>query len=370
MEYSVEILTPFYQRTGVILPLTNLEAARSLNKPGSFTFTLPKNNVFQKGFLKKDMVFKIYRIFPNGFRNLVGNTWWFLRTLSFNYDDQTWSLTGHDTIGILARYLVAYTKETDYAEKTIEFGLSDYADNLMKAFLRENIGGDAFDISRDLSTYIEIEGDTSLGAVSEKEAAFQTLDKVCTDLANQSETGGVPLYYDVVPKGEKLFFQTFPNQLGTDRTTIQRNIKFDLLSNTLRDATLTWDWSNEVTVGYIGGDGEGAAKLITTLTNDVAIEESPFSRVEKFFDEGDISDEGLLTIVGQADMLKSRAKLLLSGSVVDTPQQRFGRDYFFGDKVILSVDKFQSTSMINAFSLRYVNGKEELDIKLTGEVYI
>lgn len=370
MNYAIEIFTPYFVPTGILLPLSSLEAARAVNKPGAFTLTLPKSTRFKKEFLRKDMVFKVYKIFPDGFRNLLGNTWWFLRKLGYNYADETWTLSGHDTLGLLSRWIVAYSKESDFAEKTIEFGLSDYSDNLIKAFLRENIGTLAFDTTRDLSEFITIEGNFSLGAVGEKEASYQELDKVCADLAKQSESAGTPLYFDLVPRGQKLFFTIVTDQLGTDRSTIQRNIRFDLPSNTLKDATLEWDWENEVTKGFIGGDGEGAAKLVTEIANAVTIEESPFSRVERFFDEGDVWDLGVLTGLGNARMLKNRAKLLLTGNVVDTPRQQFGKDYFYGDKVLMAIDNFQSVALIDAFSIRVVNGVEELDIKLVGETYI
>lgn len=371
MEYSVEILSPYFDPINIFLPKTDISAARGLNRTGTFTLKVPSTNRLDKLHLKKDTVLKIYRIFPDGYKSLLGNTWWFLRKLSYNYKDKYWELTGHDTIGLLQRYLVAATRETDFAEKTEDFGLNDYASNLIRAFLRENIGNLAVDPSRDLSAYITLGQNDNLGAVVSKEASFAILENVCADLCKLSEAQNIPLYFDLLPKTDNhLYLVVKKDFLGVDRTIMQKQVLFDPNSRTLEDAVLEWDWTEETTRAYVGGDGEGAGKLILTVDNNSIVDKSPFYRTEKFFDHSDVWNPDVLLGQGKVDIKNNSAKMRLYGSAVDVPWQQFGKHYLFGDRVALSTKGFYANSLVDSFSVQYSNQKEKLSIKLSGEMAI
>lgn len=365
---NIELYSPFSKYLSTIPLYNSLECARSLNKVGKFSLELPLTHFPDFFFWKTDMIFRIYRNIGNT-RYLVGNTVWYLEDVEVDFDSGTINLTGHDTVGLLERLLVAYTKGTDYAEKTVDFGLSDYASNLIKQFLRENAGTLVFDTDRDLSDWITIPDDNDLGAATEKEAAFATLASTFSSLCDRSAQEGVPLFFDLVPDTDnRLTLKVVENQLGVDRSTYNP-IVFSPLMNNLIKPTLARRSSDSTNVGYIGGDGQDEARLIVKLTNSAALARTPWRR-EKLFDESDIGSETLLTQRGKELMRTNSEKYFLSGQALDLPGQLFGVHYGYGDKVQINLNNFVTSALVQAFSIKSDSEGDKLDIKLAGEVTV
>lgn len=366
INYSIALLNAQGQNVRSIHNVTSLQAARALNTVGTGKLVLPDE--FPMDFWQRDMRFKIYRRMGSGPRYLLGNTVWLTRKFRRSISGKFWEIDIRDSLDLLSRHVVAYKNETVYAEKTIVNGNNDEADNLMKAFVRENYGNLAVDTTRDLSDYFIVEEDKSLGQIVEKSASYQEVFGVLTALANDSAERGTKLYFDLMPDAsDKLIFRVFKNKLGQDRTSGSGAAHFGPQFNNLTDILVEWDYTDEYTVVYVGGMGEGAARLVEEETDPTRILKSPFGRRETFLDVNDVDVATVLEEEGKSHLWKHTPRLRLNATAVDTPALQFGRNYFYGDLVKVSVDNFAFSCLVDAFSVNYEAQKEQLDVRLRGE---
>lgn len=347
-----------------------VQAARSVNTVGSATVRLAIDVPFD--FWRRDMRVKIYRRTGSGTPYLLGNTSWLARKFIWDNDTENWIIESMpDILSILNRRIVAYTEETFYADKIIDNGNEGPADDLMKAFIRENYGTLALDTARDLSAYLDIADDHSLGPTLEKTAAFQDIFGVLTDLVNDAEAQGTKLYFELLPtSGNKFTFEVFEDYIGSDRANNRPFAQFGPEYKNLSEMQLTWDYTEEATFAYIGGDGEGAGRLLITQEDTVRSNKSPFNRIEIFVDGRDEVDETIMDSLGRIELNKRTPRLKLMAKALDTPILQFGRNYFYGDLVRVSVGNFIFNCLVSAFSVSYQEGREDLDVQLTGDLAI
>lgn len=366
--YRVIIKDPVGQNPKVLTNIISLEAARAVNTVGSATLILP--NEFRPSYWQRDMRVEIWRNLDNGFSHLLGDTYWFARRFVWQYTEDRWLVELKDTNDLLARRIVAYTAETDFAEKIEDWGTDDPADNEMRSYVRQNLGDEVENSFRDLSAYIEVEVDRNLAPVTQKEASFQPLFQVLTELANDSAELGERLFFSLDPQSNgKFLFRVAKGALGQDRTTSNRPVLFGPGYRNMTEIEIEWDYRDEATVVYAGGDGEGAGRLWTAVKDDSRVRRSPFGRIEVFIDSKDQDDENLLMAEARAELAKRRPKLRLTGQAVDTPLTQFGRDYDYGDVVQAVVGELRFNCLVDAFSVSYDDGKESgLDIRLNGEM--
>lgn len=371
VNYNVVLSSVLGVDIGEAYPLVSLQAARSFNTIGSLTMRV-KDDHFPPWFWRKNMRLKVYRSSDNGPYALLGNTVWLLKSALWLYSEGEWEITAKDTLSIVDGPLVAYTQDTIYADKTFENGNQDTPENLMRIYVSENMGVDALDTERDRSDYLDVEALHGFGgAETGKTASYQELFSVLTSLASDSEAAGFPLIMDVVPVADERFeFRVRKEYLGSDRTTGEGKISFSSNLNNLTDVQMLWDYSIEATVAIVGGIGDGAGRFITTVKNDVRINDNPFNRVERFVDMSDELDESVLETEGGIFLQKNSSKLIVTAQVVDVPGLRFGKDYFYGDKVTVTAGSYEIPCVLNAFSTSWSGGEEQLDLRLKGELAV
>lgn len=366
ISYSVTIQNAYGQNLKSVSNIISLQAARAANQIGSGSIVLPDE--YSPDYWGRDMRFKIYRRAGSGPRYLLGNTVWLGRRFKKSVSGKFWTISLKDSLDLVNRHVVAYTSETTYADKTIEEGNQDEADNLMKAFLRENYGTLAVDTLRNLSVYFSIEENKSLGQIVEKSASFQETFSVLTSLSNDSAERGTKLFFDMnLDAQDKLIFRVFKDKLGADRLTGSQAARFGAQFNNLTDIELEWNYEDEFTVVYVGGMGQGAAQLVEEEKDNPRILKSPFGRRESYLTFTDIDVDTVLESEGKSFLWKHTPRIILNAKAIDTPSLQFGRNYFYGDRVLAVVDGMEFTCHVDAFSVGFEKEKEELDVKLRGE---
>lgn len=367
--YRIVIRDPGGDNPRVISNAISLEAARAVNTVGSASLVIPDDG-FNPDYWLRDMRLEFWRVAGNGFTYLLGNTIWLARRFVWMYDQKQWLIEAKDTNDLFGRRIIAYTGETDYADKIEDFGADDPADNLMRAYVRENLGSDAQDTTRDISTYLDVELDRDLAPITSKEAAWQGLDSVLNDLANDAAAQDTRLFYSVDPIPDNRFlFRVRRGTLGQDRVATQIPVVFGPAYRNLTDIQIEWDYRDEKTVVYAGGDGEGAGKLWVKVTDPTRTNKSPFGVIETFIDIKDQDVDVILQIEAEIELAKHRPKLRVTGQAVETPVTQFGRDYFYGDIVAIQVGDLKFNCVVDAFSISYREGKEsDLNIRLNGEM--
>ena len=181
--------SPLGQRLRLLLDWRDLYARRKLNDVGELRLTLPRT-ALPSALLVRDAQLEANL---DGAR-LLGGVWllrWVERIAL--HGERLYRLHFVDQISILDNPIIAYPAGTAYTSK------SGKADDLIKAFARENLGTLATDPARNLSSYLTIDANTGQGATTYKVATKRRLLGVCQDLARASAQLGTPLFFDMEP---------------------------------------------------------------------------------------------------------------------------------------------------------------------------
>lgn len=360
--YNILLADPQGVQIGPLNDFVSFSIARSANTLGEGSIVLPDR--YPIGFWRKNMRISIYRVVPGMSPRLVGRTLWFVRGWELDEEAGTWTIYLQDNLFIINRMLVAYPSETTYADKTIEEGTNDTADDLIKAYVREN-GGSLSVADRQLEDFT-VAPDLGDAAATEKQASYQNLLETCRGLADDSGNQDVPLFFDLVYREgqEDFYFYTQTYYLSGNRTG--DGLTFSKQNGNLKNVHILWDYREEVTAVYVGGEGQGAGRLIATVTNDTVLLQDLLSRVEVFADARDSVEDTVIEAEGRRVLYKGTPRPTLTGEIIDSPLCRFGVHYDYGDQVYAEARGITFTAHVDAFSISTTGGKETIDVKLKG----
>lgn len=349
----------------------SIEAARAFNTVGAATLIIP--DFIDRRSFRKNTRMRLWRRGLDGTATLFGDTNWFLRKISHNYTSQTYAIEFEDAISLLQHRLVAYTSETPYADKTLEeFGLivpndSLRIDNMMRQYVRENYSTLALDTARN-NLLITVEDDRNLGPYGEKEASWQVLGDVLDNLANMSAEKGLELFYDLVPQpDDSMIFKVWDKVRRVDRgsdsfsiLTLSQNL------NHLTDVEEVEDYTELGTYVYVLGYDSGPSQIIVEVSDEVEIDSDPFGRIEFTEAAPDVDRISVLENYGQAALRGKRGLRRVSARAVEGAGIVYGRDYSYGDRVMIQVGTRKYNCHVKAVSTRWEAGVEDLDVRLEG----
>jgi hypothetical protein len=258
---------------------------------------------------------------------------------------ETLVVSGPDQGDLIRRRIVAYFAGTNEASKSAE------ADDVIKEFAAENFGASAADADRDWSgDGISIQGDLTLGPVVDSQVAWRNLLTVFDDVAERAYAEGARVYYAMVPVSPDSFeLRTWTNQPGRD---LSGKVVFSLERGNLDNPDLSYDYSQEATVVYSGGQGQGTGRMLAIIKDTTRINASVFNRRELFHDARNSDTLASVVSEGKARMAQSTPLLRFIGDVRSTPATRYGVDWKLGDRVTVSYKGQQFDSVINAVRVR------------------
>ena len=330
---------PFGLRLLALSPVS-FSLVKSINKPGAFEITFAGN--FSTNPVKLDGLVEFWR---DGQWINTG----MVRVIKYWQDsngNDYISLAGPDLIDLLARRVIAGAAGSAETTKT------DYADDMIKAIVTDNFGASAGAQGRNISAYLSVEADASLGYSMTKSFFYRNVLIVCQEIAQTSAENSKPIYFDIVPyvSGNlvKLRFETYLNQPGIDRTGTSQVIfgtNFDNISN----VRLEYDFSEEITMAYAGGQGEGADRYISGALNTRYLE-TPYNRREAFTDARNESATAAVDAKAEQVVFAGAPVVRLSGNLLDIPPTRYGIEWSWGDKVIVQYRDIQVGATIGAIS--------------------
>jgi hypothetical protein len=155
---------------------------------GSLSISLPYSKYASllydlTGELIPDRRIEVRRSINGALPYLDGETVWFVRYASDNLDGIL-TLQAQDTMGLIARRIVPYAAGTSQASKTTPTA----ADDLIKTVFKENAGSSVTDANRDLSTYISVQANLTLGQSVTKNFAWQQLLSTLQAMAQDSRS--------------------------------------------------------------------------------------------------------------------------------------------------------------------------------------
>jgi hypothetical protein len=274
-------------------------------------------------------------------------------------------LAGPDGNDLLTRRIVAYAAGSSLSDKT------DNADDMMKEIVTENLGSDA-SIDRTLTNLnFTVAGDVSDAPSVTKGFAWRNVLQVLQDITYMSAENGTDLYFDVVPivisSSEIGFeFRTYTDQPGQDRTYDSNNpVVFSKEWGNLSDPILMYDYTREANYIYGGGQGEGDDRTISEQSDDARVGSSVWNRREKFADARNETTSNGVANKAEEVLNENKPFKRFTGQLLDTPQARYGVDWFFGDKVEVSYRGIQFQGVAKALKIRLdKEGNEILTVKV------
>lgn len=290
-----------------------------------------------------------------------------IRRLAINPDD-TATVTAYHATSLLARRHILYYAGSSYSLKA-----AAAADNQIKAFVRENMGSLISAANRlgvetqaDVSSYLSVQADLSLGPSVAKAAAWRNLLEVCAEIAEASATAGTYLTFEAIaPTESTLELRTYVGQRGVDRRsgTGQEAI-FALERGNVENVTVDEDYSEEVTFAAAGGQGEGTARLTATTMDTARAAVSPFGRTEDWLDMANVSDAASLQDDADAGVSQGRPVISMTADLVETPATTRGLHFDLGDIVTVERRGRSYDSRIDLVTVEIEGGQQRSKIAL------
>lgn len=272
---------------------------------------------------------------------------------------------------LLTRRIIAYDATPPSNSSTYTNKKSNPADNIVKAFIRENMGNlittipylrDTTLISdriqADVSASVPVQADLSQGATVALAATRRKLSDVVTEVGQASTTAGTYLATEIIaPTESTLEARTYVGQRGNDhREGTAQPVIFAVDRGNLENAILTEDYSNEVTVVIAGGQGQMGYRMVIVRADTERITATPFNRIETFLDMSNVSDELQLYAQADARLRAGRPMITLDADLVETAGTTRGIHYDLGDMVTIEYGGKKYDVRLDLLHVAYANG--------------
>jgi hypothetical protein len=263
---------------------------------------------------------------------------------------------GRSLEDLINRRSIAYQTETGSVQTNIQtyqgfthkFGPGD---DVMKSYVRQNIGPDANDLQRFRPGKMDgflVMGDTSQAPVWEGDRSFKNLRETVMEIGDAT---GVDFDVQLVTFDPPTFiFTTYYPQLGTDRSQTNPPVVLSPDNQNVKTIDYTVSRTDEVTTAIVLGqvidfgpsqNPNTPGKLVTHRSNysahSIEADASPWNDIELIRDARSASSQ--IALRNEVDNVF--ATLGPHESFVVTPLAnanfQYGRDYFFGDRVIVKL---------------------------------
>jgi ReqiPepy6 Gp37-like protein len=333
-QYSVFLDDAFGNRIADASNCLALEYSRVVNAVSTLKLTLP-GDFNPQYIINPDGRIEVWRKLDSGREYLDTDTIWLIKKVTTKVD-----ASGLQSIVVEADTPLCVLREpgrfVNYPAGDVSSTFAaNAADDNIKAVARRNIGTNASG-SRNISTYISIDPNLSLGASVAKSFAWRDCLKVMQEFANSSTTAGTYVAFDIVADTPTtLVFRTFVQQRGVDHR-FPGGINPVLISpemGNLGETQLTVDYRDEITYVLAGGKGDGAARLTASAQDLTRQGLSPFGLREYFKDATQYNTTTGLASEADAVLRSGRAKTIFQGRLIDTDDSRYGVHWGWGDFV-------------------------------------
>lgn len=341
---------------------TKVTVNKGLNTVGEATVTIP--DVYPIDFFKEYQRVKISWTKDGRTPTLIDGLLWHVVGALYREDAKEVELMLIDSLGLLEGVIIAYPSESIYADKTLENGNNGPADDLIKAYVRENGGNLTVDGTRGLGLF-NVEPDRSLGYVTSKEAAFRPLLETCRELADDSAAHGQPIYYDVRHSENSAVF-TFIVRVGFwGVLQTETGLRFSKRAGTLADVNVTYDFRKKVNWVYVGGEGQGLERTIAKVIRPGYRRLGRFDVRESFVDASSAEEDEALESEGYAELERLRSKPVLTARLVEGPGAFFGFNYNLGDLVLAEARGMLFNAIIDAYSISAEGTTINTEVRIT-----
>lgn len=329
-----------------------LQFTHSLGEVGEGRIVLPNNS--RKNFQPYDRI-HIYRtqsytntsLFGVGQPTIKENFvfGYFILKIDYQTADNGAFLLSLSGLGlgqfILSSRIVAYREQTANTKKS-----ADYADDVMKDLVRENLGSSSttdYDgnsiTTRNLSAYITIDSDVSGGVLVSWEGAWKSLHEELQAIQKASVIGGEEMFFGLeLVTDTALIFRTRASVWGRYKGSAgntSNGLIFSQEKGNISGGSLTIDHMREANVVYGLWSGTGSQRNIVAAEREDVL--GVFSRRERSVNVSRVETEEMADLAVYNELMGKRPTIRFTGRIVATPSTPYGFDgWLLGDIVTIA----------------------------------
>lgn len=246
----------------------------------------------------------------------------------------TMQLAGGDPNELLKRRVVAYYNRTNYSIK------DGPADDVMKAYMRENFGSLATDTARSMAGLgVSIQADLSQGPTIEVSAAYENVISVLQEIQQTTRANGDEVFFRMRASSPTAFvFETKTGQSGNDRSFGGNNpLYFGAQFGNISNAHLETLRDTEENYIYAGGEGEGVLQNIQTAFDATAVAASRWNRREGYVGATQADTVAKVEDAAAAQVTARRYQERFTADLIPAPIAPFGgTGWWLGDRITVS----------------------------------
>lgn len=216
LSYQLEIATD----AGVVIATPRLvgpfEYMRIANDYGYFSIQLP-DDFDRSSYITRDQRIVLWRKTPGGsrYREFQG----IIRRIVTSGTKSVTTIQGYDFNYLLTKRAILYASGESESSKT------DYADDMIKAVVRENLGASAGAGRLLNATYFTVDDDHSAAPSITLAFAWRDVLSALQGIAKASRTAGTNLFFEIAAQDStQVRFYTFIDQIGTDRSEDRKSV--------------------------------------------------------------------------------------------------------------------------------------------------
>lgn len=406
--YELRFLSPVGTYLFTLQNVSSVTFGRKKNDEGIAVVELSGDG-YDFDIFDKDYILEIYRVNPyTGKNELQGNTCWFLRKAELEVEDQNTEkiiLTFYDTVSLLSRRVVAWAGVADANYPSI---ILDYLDNIISLIAWYNFGpavvsptyansgiagytpSGSFAATPAIESWQYDEYGSSVGdivnrmfpieiAVPASKSSltgthrfeFETVLKAMQDIAETSQLQGQSLWFDIeyIPATTlakmKFLFKVWVGTRGVDRTQGVNRMVIGPAFGNLSNVKITKDWTEEVTLLYVGGNGDNELKDMASVSKNQP--DLPFYPIEGYIsvnigDGTGVHETDALKNEGYTELAKKSTFQIMTGEVISQPPTEFGRNFFYGDILVAKHRGFEKFVEVSEYKITVDDGGEKIEI--------
>jgi hypothetical protein len=335
---------------------------------GALSLVVDENNL-DFDMLNVDNIIEVWRQ-PNGLSSyLEGERCFYVRKWEIVQQQFTDKLlaviNAEDGNTLVKRRIVAAQEATAQADKT------DNADDMMKAYVREQAGALATVAARNMAPYLTVQADFGLATSQTLSSANTNLMDVLNNISNlAADNSSEYLVFDTIYLGSgQNLFCTYLGARGNNHGQTSGDIRlFSPSLNNLTNASLVNDYTECKNYCYAGGSGSGSAREIATASDNDSVTLSVLNRCEFFYNASGLTGTTEITNAGKAELGRLKVYETFTAEAVDTASMRYAVDYGYGDIVTVQFAGKVLDAHVYSVQGNVQNGEESLTIGLRGAV--
>lgn len=341
------------------------EVVLNENDIGALSLVLPDD--YNPDLFASGALIYVYRAAVGEGYRLLGDTAFKINGVKFALNEQ-----GEQTIQVEAEGMLAVLRDTaiPYQEGnayTLKLGA---ADDLAKAFVRENRGSLATDTARNV-TQLSVAANLTLGAVLLKDqTSKRSVLEVVKELSDQSAMLGTWIGYGLVADdiaAGTFRFETYSVTSDVDRRypDSPNPLLLGPYYGNVANVELFLDYGEDANVIYAAGSGSGDLQPIATAIDTAEATAGPFARREKVINASAALDATSLADEANGALQAARPKILFGADLVDGDSIRYDVDYRLGTLLTIEYQNRLYDCRISqvAISLAHNSGGEQITIR-------